>query len=156
VPDKATRTPIKGGHQGNTINNNNHMSLSPDERRTAALAFEWLDTYRALSRRLNEAPASMSVRPARAASSSSCGGGGDGTPYEIWATLTLFYVLHGFRKDVYPMLQAHEAVGTPPDFLARVQALLARLEAAAAAVGAPGDAPACYDDGDATPTSVGY
>ena len=122
------------------------MSLSPDERRTAALAFEWLDTYRALSRRLNEAPASMSVRPARAASSS-CGGGGDGTPYEIWATLTLFYVLHGFRKDVYPMLQAHEAVGTPPDFLARVEALLARLEAAAAAVGAPGDA---------TPTSVGY
>jgi hypothetical protein len=126
-------------------------ALSPDEQQTAALAFAWLDTYRALSRGQGEAHDAMSARPPRTA----CRAGG-GTPYEIWATLTLFYVLHGFCKDVYPMLQTHEAVGTPHDFIPRVQALLERLERAYhPAASSGGAAPAC-GGGEAAAASVGY
>jgi hypothetical protein len=139
-------------------------TLSADEQQTAALAFAWLDTYRALSRKQDEAPAAMSARPARTA-----GRAGGGTPYEIWATLTLFYVLHGFSKEVYPMRQTHVAVGLPHDFLPRVEALLARLERAssfsdrpAASRGGGGAAAASSCGGEeeealATPAaSVGY
>ncbi len=120
-------------------------SLSADEQQTAALAFAWLDTYRALSRGKKEAPAVMSVRPPRT---------GGGTPYEIWATITLFYVLHGFSKEVYPMQQTHEAVGLPGDFLQRVQNLLARLECEH--YQQPAASSCCGEEEEAAPASVGY
>jgi hypothetical protein len=114
-------------------------AFSDDEQRTIDMAFEWLDTYRALCRGQRETRDEMSVRPARA-----------GTHYEIWATLTLIYMLNGFCRGVYPMPEVAEAVQAPPDFITRVNRLIARLEQSpdeargGAAAGAAAAASACY------------
>ena len=83
--------------------------LSNDEKEVVELAHRWLAEYCARIK----APSARILAPR-------------GTAYEAWTTLTLVYMLWGF--PMHPAPQVNEAVPTPPDFIARIAALVQRLE----------------------------
>jgi hypothetical protein len=92
-------------------------TLSDDERALVRQAFDWLVVYRLLCRGEGAAASARAPGPQPV-----------GTRYEVWATLTLIYILNGFSRTLFPMQQTCEAVQTAPDFMLRVNALLGRLE----------------------------